>query len=178
MEGVYDFFFDRCPQPPGVKVSLVVCRQNNASRAVRQFLDLKPATRERYVALEVQMLFNDFKFQDLAWLDATDAFNQPAAVILAAHNLSHTVLTAITVLHAGIQQSAIDVSQVTFRRLDAAEIADYWETGEPIDKAGGYALQGRAAAFVSRIEGSYSGIVGLPLYHVAEVLKKVEIKGK
>ncbi|MEE9598371.1 MAG: Maf family protein, partial [Acidiferrobacterales bacterium] len=75
------------------------------------------------------------------------------------------------------QQSAIDASQVTLRRLDAAEIAHYWETGEPADKAGAYALQGRAAAFVSRIEGSYSGVVGLPLYHVAAMLAKVGIKG-
>ncbi|MCH6582852.1 MAG: septum formation inhibitor Maf [Proteobacteria bacterium] len=90
---------------------------------------------------------------------------------------THTVLTAVTVLHDGAQQSAIDASQVTFRRLDAAEIAHYWETGEPADKAGAYALQGRAAAFVSRIEGSYSGVVGLPLYSVAAMLAKVGIKG-
>lgn len=90
---------------------------------------------------------------------------------------THTVLTAVTVLHHGAQQSAIDASQVTFRRLDAAEIAYYWETGEPADKAGAYALQGRAAAFVSRIEGSYSGIVGLPLYHVATMLAKVGVEG-
>ncbi len=90
---------------------------------------------------------------------------------------THTVLTAVTVLHDGAQQSAIDESQVTFRRLDTAEIAHYWETGESADKAGAYALQGRAAAFVSRIEGSYSGIVGLPLYHVAAMLAKVGVEG-
>lgn len=89
---------------------------------------------------------------------------------------THTVLTAVTVLHDGTQQAAMDASQVTFRSLDAAEIADYWETGEPADKAGAYALQGRAAAFVSRIEGSYSGVVGLPLYHVAAMLAKIGIK--
>ncbi len=90
---------------------------------------------------------------------------------------THTVLTAVTVLHDGAQQTVMDASQVTFRRLDAAEIADYWETGEPADKAGAYALQGRAAAFVSRIEGSYSSVVGLPLYHVAAMLAKIGIKG-
>jgi septum formation protein len=99
------------------------------------------------------------------------------AMLRSLSGRTHTVLTAVTVLHDGAQQSAIDASQVTFRRLDAAEIAHYWETGEPADKAGAYALQGRAAAFVSRIEGSYSGVVGLPLYHVAAMLAKVGIKG-
>jgi septum formation protein len=98
------------------------------------------------------------------------------AMLRSLSGRTHTVLTSVTVLHNGTQQSAIDASQVTFRRLDAAEIARYWETGEPTDKAGAYALQGRAAAFVSRIEGSYSGIVGLPLYHVAAMLAKVGIE--
>lgn len=99
------------------------------------------------------------------------------AMLRSLSGRTHTVLTAVTVVHDRAQQSAIDASQVTFRRLDAAEIAHYWETGEPADKAGAYALQGRAAAFVSRIEGSYSGIVGLPLYHVAAMLAKVGIEG-
>jgi septum formation protein len=98
------------------------------------------------------------------------------AMLRSLSGRTHTVLTGVTVLHNGAQQSAIDASQVTFRHLDAAEIARYWGTGEPIDKAGAYALQGRAAAFVSRIEGSYSGIVGLPLYHVAAMLTKVGIE--
>lgn len=85
----------------------------------------------------------------------------------------HTVLTAVTLLHGDKEYSALNVSQVTFRRLTEAEIRRYWDTGEPADKAGAYAIQGRAAAFISRIEGSYSGIVGLPLYEVAQLLAKI-----
>ncbi len=84
----------------------------------------------------------------------------------------HTVLTAVAILSAHAEQSTLSRSRVSFRKITDSEIARYWETGEPVDKAGAYALQGRAAAFVSRIEGSYSGIVGLPLYEVAELLKK------
>ena len=61
-------------------------------------------------------------------------------------------------------------SEVTFRTLTREECAAYWSTGEPRDKAGGYAIQGIGAMFVSRLEGSYSGVMGLPLYETAELL--------
>ena len=64
-------------------------------------------------------------------------------------------------------------SDVTFRALSQQEIDRYVATGEPFDKAGGYAVQGRAGAFVSRIEGSYSGVMGLPLYETAELLARI-----
>ncbi|HEU4613828.1 MAG TPA: Maf family protein, partial [Kofleriaceae bacterium] len=64
----------------------------------------------------------------------------------------------------------LSITRVTLRRLGAAEIERYAATGEPLDKAGGYAIQGRAAAFVSRLEGSYTGVVGLPLYETASLL--------
>jgi septum formation protein len=60
---------------------------------------------------------------------------------------------------------------VTFTRLDEARIAAYVASGEPFDKAGGYAIQGRAGAFVERIEGSYTGVMGLPLYETANLLR-------
>ena len=63
-----------------------------------------------------------------------------------------------------------------FRKLSLAEIEDYWETGEPQDKAGAYAVQGLAAAFIERIEGSYSGIMGLPLFETADLLENIKIK--
>ena len=59
------------------------------------------------------------------------------------------------------------------RALDAGEIERYVATGEPFDKAGGYAVQGRAAAFIRRIEGSYSGVMGLPLFETAEALARI-----
>ncbi len=88
----------------------------------------------------------------------------------------HTVLTAAAIVHVDVEHLALSVSKVRFRVLTEDEIIQYWNTGEPCDKAGAYALQGRAAAFVSHIDGSYSGIVGLPLYEVAQLLQQIGSK--
>jgi septum formation protein len=83
---------------------------------------------------------------------------------------THEVHTAIALRCTAGLQTRLQTSRVTFRALTDREIDAYWSTGEPADKAGGYAVQGRAAVFVARIEGSYSGIVGLPLYETWELL--------
>ena len=83
---------------------------------------------------------------------------------------THQVHTAIALLCTHGLRTRLSTSQVTLRRLTTEEIDAYWLTGEPADKAGGYAVQGRAAHFISRIEGSYSGIVGLPLFETWELL--------
>jgi septum formation protein len=88
----------------------------------------------------------------------------------------HTVLTAAAVVYIDAEYLTLSVSTVCFRVLTEDEIIQYWDTGEPRDKAGAYALQGRAAAFVSKIDGSYSGIVGLPLYEVTQLLQKIGSK--
>jgi septum formation protein len=67
------------------------------------------------------------------------------------------------------------VTQVTFRRIDGDEIDRYCATSEPYDKAGGYAIQGLAAVFVERIDGSYSGVMGLPLFETASLLKGIGV---
>jgi septum formation protein len=66
-------------------------------------------------------------------------------------------------------------SEVTFRAISAAEAHEYWATGEPHDKAGGYAIQGGAAIFVADLKGSYSGVMGLPLFETAELLKRAGV---
>ena len=86
---------------------------------------------------------------------------------------THAVHTAIALLHAQGSAARVSSSTVTFRELTPAEIDWYWRTGEPADKAGGYAVQGRAAAFISHIAGSYSGIMGLPLFETWELLAPV-----
>jgi len=86
---------------------------------------------------------------------------------------THAVHTAIALLHANGSAARVSSSTVTFRELTPAEIDWYWHTGEPADKAGGYAVQGRAAAFISHIAGSYSGIMGLPLFETWELLAPV-----
>ena len=86
---------------------------------------------------------------------------------------THEVHTAVALLHAGGSGARVSSSSVSLRELSRAEIDWYWSTGEPADKAGGYAVQGRAAAFICHIAGSYSGIMGLPLYETWELLAPV-----
>lgn len=88
---------------------------------------------------------------------------------------SHRVLTAVAVAADGRLETRVSESRVWFRMLDAAEIRRYVATGEPGDKAGAYAVQGQAAAFITRIDGSYSGIMGLPLAETAELLRSYGI---
>ena len=88
---------------------------------------------------------------------------------------THEVLTAVALRTADGLQSRISRSEVTFRPLIAGEAQAYWETGEPADKAGAYAVQGRAAIFISDLRGSYSGVMGLPLFETAELLSSAGV---
>jgi septum formation protein len=88
---------------------------------------------------------------------------------------THEVLTAVAVRIDERTDVEVSVSRVTLRKLSAAEIDRYVATGEPIDKAGAYAVQGRAAAFITRLEGSYSGVMGLPLAETATLLARAGV---
>jgi len=83
----------------------------------------------------------------------------------------HQVITAVALHNAKGLQVIRSISEVTFARLSMREISDYCRSGEGMDKAGGYAIQGVAAQFVTAINGSYSGVVGLPLYETSQLLK-------
>jgi septum formation protein len=83
----------------------------------------------------------------------------------------HRVLTAVAIKYEGHFEMAVSESLVTFAALDETRIAAYAQSGEPFDKAGGYGIQGRAGAFVERLEGSYTGVMGLPLYETANLLR-------
>ena len=83
----------------------------------------------------------------------------------------HRVLTAVALQLDQRVELAVSESLVTFARLDAERIANYVASGEPFDKAGAYGIQGRAGAFVERLEGSYTGVMGLPLYETATLLR-------
>ena len=86
----------------------------------------------------------------------------------------HEVLTGVSLCGERGLVSCISATQVWFRPLSAAEIDAYWNSGEPRDKAGAYGIQGLAARFVERIEGSYSGVVGLPLYETDALLRRYQ----
>jgi septum formation protein len=84
---------------------------------------------------------------------------------------SHKVLTAITLFDGIKEHYSLCQSVVSMKTLELDEIKRYWETGEPVDKAGAYAIQGGGARFITYLQGSYSGVVGLPLYELSELLQ-------
>ena len=86
---------------------------------------------------------------------------------------SHTVLTAVAAACQGTIQVALSESVVRFKPIVEAEIAAYVASREAFDKAGGYGIQGLAALFIEHLSGSYSGVMGLPLYETSELLKSV-----
>jgi septum formation protein len=98
-----------------------------------------------------------------------------ARILRALSGREHQVVTAVALALREQVETQFSVSSVWFNELTDTEIRRYVETGEPLGKAGAYAIQGRAGAFVTRIAGSYSGIVGLPLVETAELLKKFDI---
>lgn len=87
---------------------------------------------------------------------------------LAGH--THEVLTAVCLMRDGFTFERLSTSEVRFRSIDRREAERYWDTGEPADKAGGYAVQGFGAVFVESLRGSYSGVMGLPLFETAALL--------
>jgi septum formation protein len=95
-------------------------------------------------------------------------------MLLALGGHTHHVLTAVALAMPGISgeiAEAISDTAVTMRPVTVAEAEGYWTTGEPAGKAGGYAIQGRGAGFIAHIDGSYSGVMGLPLYETVQLLQ-------
>ena len=101
--------------------------------------------------------------------DAKDAFR----ILKALSGQTHRVLTAVAVASGRKRQIRVAVSQVTFAPMKISDIKRYIESGEPMGKAGAYGIQGLAAAYVSEIKGSYTGIMGLPLFETSEILKSI-----
>jgi septum formation protein len=96
-------------------------------------------------------------------------------MLLRLSGRTHEVLTAVALRTATGLRPRISRSEVTFRRIAPAEAQAYWETGEPCDKAGAYAIQGRAAMFIAELRGSYSGVMGLPLFETCELLSEAGV---
>jgi septum formation protein len=98
---------------------------------------------------------------------------EAAEMLAALSGRQHEVLTALTVKSGSRLESAISVSEVRFKTLSKEEIARYVATGDWQDKAGAYGIQGHAARFVAELRGSFSGVVGLPLYETAQLLDRI-----
>ncbi len=93
------------------------------------------------------------------------------ATLLRLSGRSHEVLTGVVVTDGSRELTALSRSVVRFRQISASEAHAYWRTGEPVDKAGAYAIQGVGAIFVQELQGSYSGVMGLPLFETARLLQ-------
>jgi septum formation protein len=101
---------------------------------------------------------------------------QAGEILLRLSGRTHWVHTGVALTVAGCMESRLSSSKVEFAPLTPAVLARYLESGEALDKAGAYGIQGRAGTFISRIEGSYTGIMGLPLFETAELLNWARIK--
>ena len=97
------------------------------------------------------------------------------AMLAQLSGKTHQVYSAIS-LRGREHSQAVSITEVSFRRLTKQEILDYWHSGEPLDKAGSYAIQGIGSMFVESIKGSFSGVVGLPLFETAQLLAKQGIQ--
>lgn len=101
--------------------------------------------------------------------------NHALAMLAQLAGNEHQVYTAVAIHHGQRQQVALCCSTVTLRDISPAEADRYWSTGEPLDKAGGYGIQGLAAVFVAHLQGSYSNVVGLPLMETQQLLAQFDV---
>jgi len=95
------------------------------------------------------------------------------AMLRTLANGTHQVHTAVALCHGGQTTTRLSSSEVTFGPISEGDCHAYWDSGEPQDKAGGYAVQGLAAAFITHLKGSYSGVMGLPLAETAQLLTRI-----
>jgi nucleoside triphosphate pyrophosphatase len=102
--------------------------------------------------------------------------NDAVRMLAALSGRTHDVWTAIALASESRVDTAISETRVTFRGLSDAECRHYWASGEPVDRAGAYAIQGLAAVFIARLEGSYTGVMGLPLFETAALLDAAGVR--
>jgi septum formation protein len=147
---------------PGEGAADLVCRLASAKAlagvALRQDPGIPVVAADTSVALGTELFAKP--------LDRADA----ARILGRLSGRTHSVFTAVAVADGQRERVELSRSEVTFRALTPEEIAAYWRTGEPADKAGAYAIQGRGAQFISDLRGSYSGVMGLPLFETARLL--------
>ncbi len=143
----------------------------------------KPETYVKRIALEKARAGNAFSDEDYPVLAADTAVVLNNDILGKAENKkdaeimlkklsgkTHTVLSAVSLIHTD-EKTLLSTSKVAFKKLSQNEIINYCATDEPIGKAGGYAIQGRAAIFINHLEGSYSGVMGLPLFETQKLLQ-------
>ncbi len=153
-------------ESPGVYVLRVACAK--AAMAVRQ-IAYRGLPQKPVLSADTTVVF------DGQIVGKPDDVEHAARILRTLSGREHQVLTAVAIALREQIETQISVSSVSFRELNDADIRRYVASGEPLDRAGAYAIQGRAGAFVTRISGSYSGIMGLPLAETVELLQKFDI---
>jgi septum formation protein len=128
------------------------------------------AVRDRGYALPVLAADTTVVLDDVIYGKPRDRA-EGVAMLQRLSARTHEVMTAVAIADARGVALRLNVSSVRFRKLTSEDCNAYWETGEPRDKAGGYAVQGAAAVFIESLSGSYSGVMGLPLFETAELLR-------
>ena len=151
-------------EPPGDYVSRVAREKAGAG-----LLQLSGVREAVVLGADTEVVLDD------------DVFGKPddrAHAIAMLQRLSgrtHRAISAVWCMNGGREEHALSITEVTFAALTDADIAAYVDTGESTGRAGAYAVQGRAAAFVSRLSGSYSGVMGLPLFETVALLRRFGI---
>lgn len=101
---------------------------------------------------------------------------QAIDMLLGLSGQTHQVMTAVALKNQQQSHVAVSISAVSFSKLSREMCENYWRTGEPVDKAGSYAIQGKAAVFINNINGSYSGVMGLPIYETSNLLRQFGVQ--
>ncbi len=153
-------------ESPGVYVLRMA--KEKAAMAVRQ-IAYRGLPQKPVLAADTTVVF------DGQIVGKPDDAEHAARILRALSGREHQVLTSVAIALKEQIETQISVSSVWFREFAEADIRRYCASGEPLDKAGAYAIQGWAGAFVTRISGSYSGIMGLPLAETTELLRKFNI---
>ncbi len=165
-ENVEQLEIERSGELPGAYVQRVTLAKLHAARGRLRRRGLPEApilTADTTVALGRRILGKP-----------ADA-EQAAAMLQALSGRTHRVLTAVAVSAGAVHHLAVSLSRVRFATLSNSSIQRYIESGEPFGKAGAYAVQGRMAAYIAHIDGSYSGIMGLPLHETTQLLLRARL---
>ncbi|QIM63384.1 septum formation protein Maf [Pasteurellaceae bacterium Orientalotternb1] len=147
-----------------LRIALAKNRAAQAVSSTENFTNLPILTADTTVSIDGKILGKP--------KDQADAIT----MLQQLSGRTHQVFTAVCVSYSGEQFECVQTSEVTFKTLSEAEISAYVETGEPMDKAGAYGIQGVGGIFISHLEGSFTGVMGLPLFETAELLRKCGVQ--
>ncbi|MRH78593.1 septum formation inhibitor Maf [Spiribacter sp. C176] len=152
---------DEAPEVFAIRLALEKARAGLAARPKGQYAPVLGA--DTVVAVDESLLG---KPKDKA---------EGLAMLERLSGRSHRVLTGVALVDGDRESTRLSISYVQFRPIEHAEAVRYWETGEPLGKAGGYAIQGLGGVFAEQLEGSYTGVMGLPLFETHDLLSEFEI---